>query len=73
MQYFNQIKFQIEADFIESSRKDIDSYLNVSYNMYSGYIQGVPENLCPVCLKIATKRQKVLTILLLDVALQMFN
>ena len=40
---------------------------------FSSQIQGVPENLCPVCLKIATKRQKVLTILLLDVALQMFN
>ena len=40
---------------------------------FEHFLQGVPENLCPVCLKIATKRQKVLTILLLDVALQMFN
>ena len=36
-------------------------------------IQGVPEKLCPVCLKIATKQQKILTNLFHDVALQMFN
>ena len=37
------------------------------------FLQGVPEKLCPVCLKIATKRQKILTNLFHDVALQMFN
>ena len=36
-------------------------------------IQGVPEKLCPFCLKIATKQQKILTNLFHDVALQMFN
>ena len=35
--------------------------------------QGVLDNLCLVCMKIATERQNVLTILLHDVALQMFN
>ena len=34
---------------------------------------GCPRNLCPVCLKIMTKQQKVLTIFLYDAALQMFN
>ena len=36
-------------------------------------VQGVPENLCPVYRKITTKRQKVLTILLYDVSLEMSN
>ena len=36
-------------------------------------VQGVPEKLCPVCLKIATKQQKFLTNLFHDVGLQMFN
>ena len=36
-------------------------------------VQGVPEKLCPVYLKIATKQQRILTNLFHDVALQMFN
>ena len=36
-------------------------------------IQGVPEKLCPVCLKIVRKQQKIITNLFDDVALQMFN
>ena len=36
-------------------------------------IQGVPKKLCPVCLKIATKQQKILPNLFHDVIPQMFN
>ena len=36
-------------------------------------IQGVPENLCPVCLKTRTKQQKVVTIFWHDVARKMLN
>ena len=36
-------------------------------------IQDAPEDLCPVCLKLMTKQQQVLVILLHDVPLEMFN
>ena len=36
-------------------------------------LQGVPKKLCPVCLKIATKQQKILPNLFHDVVPQMFN
>ena len=60
-------------EHVLSTRRRLRKVLLTTILKFENHIQGVPENLCPVCLKIATKRQEALTILLLDVALQMFN
>ena len=62
-----------ERERLPSIKKISKKKILVEMQKVNEVLQGVPENLCPVCLKTTTKQQKVVTIFWHDVARKMLN
>ena len=69
-----RMKVMIFLSVIAANFTSLATVLSPSFTQQViAVLQGVPENLCPVCLKTTTKQQKVVTIFWHDVARKMLN